>query len=92
MVEITSFHVSCRNIYSSDKENPGASYNGASAYTAFFDADFKHIPELDEKVDMKDNLSVRLYEVQKIEDKLYLMYAHNYMTDKDFVLKSIEIN
>ena len=81
-----------RIFYSSDKENPGASYNGASAYSAFFDADFVHIPELDEKVDMKDTLSVRLYEVKKTEDKLYLMYAHNYMTDKDFVLKIINNN
>ena len=81
-----------RLYYSSDKENPGASYNGASAYSSFFDADFKHIPELDEKVDMKDNTAVRLYEVKQTEDKLYLMYAHNYMTDKDFVLKSIKMN
>ena len=78
--------------YSSDKENPGTSYNGASAYSASFDGDFKHIPELDEKVEMKDNLSVRLYEVKKTEGKLYLMYAHDYMTDKDFVLKAIETN
>ena len=78
-----------RIFYSSDKENPGASYNGASAYSAFFDADFVHIPELDEKVDMKDNFSVRLYEVKQTEDGLYLMYAHDYMTGKDFVLKKI---
>jgi hypothetical protein len=81
-----------RIYYSSDKENPGVSYNGASAYSAFFDADFLHMPELDEKVNMKDNLSVRLYEAKQIETKLYLMYAHDYMTDKDFVLKTIEIN
>ena len=81
-----------RIYYSSDKENPGVSYNGASAYTSFFDADFKHIPEFDEKVKMKDNLSVRLYEVKQTEDKMYLMYAHDYMTDKDFVLKSIKTN
>ncbi len=81
-----------RIYYSSDKENPGASYNGASAYSAFFDANFLHISELDEKVEMKDNLSVRLYEVKQVENKLYFMYAHNYMTDKDFVLKSIETN
>lgn len=81
-----------RLYYSSDKANPGTSYNGASAYSAYFDAEFKHIPELDEKVDMKDNFGIRLYEVKQIEDRLYLMYAHNYMTDKDFVLKSIKMN
>lgn len=79
-----------RLFYSSDKERPGESYHGASAYSAFFDADFQHIPEYDEKVDMKDNLNVRLYEVKQIEDKLYLMFANDYMTDKNFVLKSID--
>ena len=79
-----------RLFYSSDKENPGASYNGASAYSAFFDADFEHLSEYDEKLNMKDNFSVRLYEVKRVEDELYLMYAQNYMTDKDFVLKCIK--
>ena len=79
-----------RIFYSSDKQNPGASYNGASAYSAFFDADFEYIGEYDKKVDMKDNFSVRLYEVKQTEDKLYLMFAHDYMTDKNFVLRSIE--
>lgn len=79
-----------RLFYSSDKERPGESYNGASAYSAFFDADFVHLPEYDEKVDMKDNLSIRLYEVYAKDGRLYLMFAHDYMTDKDFVLRSIE--
>lgn len=79
-----------RIYYSSDYENPGASYNGAAAYSAFFDADFVHISEYDEKLPMKDNFSVRLYEVKQKDDKLYLMYAHDYMTDKNFVLKSID--
>ena len=78
-----------RLFYSSDYENPGTSYNGASAYSAFFDADFVHLPELDEKADMKDNIGIRLYEVQAVDGRLYFMFAKNYMTDKDFVLKSI---
>ena len=80
-----------RLYYSSDKENPGQSYNGASAYSAFFDMNFKYQAARDKKVDMRDNYGVRLYEVKKIEDKLYLMFAHNYMTDKDFVLRKVEI-
>ena len=79
-----------RLFYSSDKEKPGESYNGASAYSAFFDADFLAISEYDEKVNMKDNLGVRLYEVKEKDERLYLMFAHDYMTDKDFVLRSIE--
>ncbi len=81
-----------RLFYSSDQECPGESYNGASAYSAFFDADFVHLSEYDEKVDMKENCSVRLYEVRELDGRLYLMFAHDYMTDKDFVLRSIEID
>ena len=81
-----------RLFYSSDKENPGTSYNGASAYSAFFDADFLHIPEYDRKEAMKDNSGVRLYEVKEYEGDLYFMFAHNYMTDKDFVLRKVEID
>ena len=80
-----------RIYYSSDKENPGESYNGAAAYSAFFDADFVHLSEYDEKVNMKDNMGIRLYEVKELNDRLYLMFAHNYMTDKDFVLRSVEM-
>ena len=78
-----------RLYYSSDREHPGESYNGASAYSAFFDADFKHISEADEKVDMKDNLGIRLYEVMELDGRLYFLFAKNFMTDKDFVLRSI---
>lgn len=76
-----------RLFYSSDKECIGESYNGASAYSALFDADFMHLSEQDEKVDMKDNYGVRLYEVKESDGSLYLMFARNYMTDKDFVLR-----
>ena len=79
-----------RLYYSSDKERPGESYNGASAYSAFFDADINHIPELDEKVDMKDNLGIRLYEVMELDGRLYFLFAKNFMTDKDFVLRSMK--
>ena len=85
-------HDGYRLFYSSDKENPGASYNGASAYSAFFDADFLHIAEYDRKEAMKNNHGVRLYEVKETEDALYFMFAHNYMTDKDFVLRKVEID
>ncbi len=79
-----------RLYYSSDKERPGESYNGASAYSAFFDMNFNHVSELDEKVDMKDNLGIRLYEVKMLDGKLYFLFAKNFMTDKDFVLRSIK--
>ena len=78
-----------RLYYSSDYADIGASYNGASAYFADFDADFKRLADY-QKVDMRDNHGVRLYEVKELNNKLYFMYSHNYSTDKDFVLKSIK--
>ena len=79
-----------RLFYSSDKEQPGISYNGAFAYSAYFDADFMHMEEADQKISTKHQAGVRLYEVKDTEEQLYLMYAGNYMTDKDFVLEMIE--
>ena len=81
-----------RLFYSSDKENPGQSYNGASAYSAYFDADFLHMEEHGRKENMKDNFGVRLYEVKETDGYLYFMFAHDYMTDKDFVLRKVEID
>ena len=77
-----------RLYYSSDYECVGESYNGASAYYADFDADFQGLSQY-QKVTMKSNEGVRLYEVKEYKDNLYFMYAHNYSTDKDFVLKKI---
>lgn len=81
-----------RLYYSSDRENPGSSYNGASAYSTLFDDDFTYIREFDVKAAMKENEGIRLYEVQQRDGSLYLMYAHNFMTDKDFVLRKVEID
>ena len=80
-----------RLYYSSDYADTGASYNGASAYFADFDADFKQLSNY-QKVDMKDNYGVRLYEVKEQNNRLYFMYSHNYSTDKNFILRSIEKN
>ena len=77
-----------RLYYSSDYACVGESYNGASAYYADFDADFQVLYTY-QKVDMKDNFGVRLYEVKLSENEKYLMFAHNYSTDKDFVLRKI---
>ncbi len=81
-----------RLFYSSDLKKPGTSYNGASAYSAVFDENFQMVEGTDQKIPMRDNQGIRLYEVTKQEDRLYFMFAHNYMTDKDFVLRSIEEN
>ena len=51
--------------------------------------DFKALSTY-QKVDMRDNYGVRLYEVKELGDTLYFMYSHNYSTDKDFVLRSVK--
>ena len=79
-----------RLFYSSDKENPGESYMGASAYSAWLDEDFQYSGEYDEKIAMENNDSVRLYEVQKKGNRLYLLYAGDYLTDRDFVLRNMK--
>ena len=79
-----------RLYYSSDYECVGESYNGAAAYYADFDADFQCLSTY-QKVDMKKNQGVRLYEVKELNDRLYFMFSHNYSTDKDFVLRSIKL-
>ncbi len=76
-----------RLYYSSDYACAGESYNGASAYFAEFDADFQTLNTY-QKVDMRENEGVRLYEVKESADRLYFMISHNYSTDKDFVLRS----
>ena len=79
-----------RLYYSSDYERAGESYNGASAYYADFDENFLALNTY-QKIDMRGNLGVRLYEVKKCKEDLYLIFAKNYSTDKDFVMCKIEI-
>ena len=38
---------------------------------------------------MKDNYGVRLYEVNAIDDSMYILFAHNYSTDKNFVMRKV---
>lgn len=78
-----------RLYYSSDYECVGESYNGASAYYADFDAEFQR-SSVYQKVDMRDNYGIRLYEVKEWAGRLYFMFAHNYSTDKNFVLRGID--
>ena len=56
----------------------------------FYGQSFSKVLSSYQKVDMHDNQSVRLYEVKELNDRLYFMFSHNYSTDKDFVLRSIE--
>lgn len=80
-----------RLYYSSDYECVGQSYNGASAYYAEFDKAFRKKSEF-QKISMRANHGVRLYEAKELDGKVYLLFAHNFMTDKDFVLRKGKLN
>ena len=78
-----------RLYYSSDYECVGESYNGASAYFADFNSKFQVI-SVYQKIDMRDNYGVRLYEVKETGENLYFMFSHNYSSDKNFVLRKLK--
>lgn len=71
--------------YSSDKKNPGESYNGASIYVTEFDNDFIMTQESNElAVNHKGDL---LYDVRESQDDIYLLFTQNYLSDSNLVLE-----
>lgn len=74
---------------SSDYENPGASYQGAKVYYEDFSADFSRRSGYRLSA-MPDNEAVRLYEVRQTEDKIYFLFARNFLTDCDLLLRTID--
>ena len=74
---------------SSDMANVGASYQGARVYYRDYSPDFTSAGEYDQS-SMPDNESVRLYEVKEINGQLYFLFARNYLTDCDLLLRTIE--
>lgn len=79
-----------RMYYSSDYSCVGESYNGASIYYAQLDQDLLPVSTY-EKVQIHDNQGIRLYEVCEKQGKRYFLFSHNFITEKDFVLRSTEI-
>ena len=74
---------------SSDQDSPGASYQGASVYYADYTADFTPLGSL-KRSSMPENQSVRLYEVKEIQGQLYFLFARNFLTDCDLLLRTIK--
>lgn len=70
--------------YSSDLEKPGLSYNGASAYKAIYDLDFLN-EEINIPVDIPENQGILLYDIYLADNKLYFLYARNYLTENTLV-------
>lgn len=78
-----------RLYFSCDLANPGKSYQGANVYYADFDDEFHPIGEC-RRSSMPDNQSVRLYEAKELEGQTYFLFARNYLTDCDLLLRIIE--
>ena len=74
---------------SSDMANVGASYQGAYVYYRDYSADFSSAG-IYYMSSMPDNESVRLYEVKEIDGQLYFLFARNFLTDCDLLLRTIE--
>lgn len=74
---------------SSDMDNPGESYMGASVHYRDFSEDFTSAGIYCRSA-MPDNEAVRLYEVKEINGQLHFLFARNYLTDCDLLLRKIE--
>lgn len=71
--------------YSSDFENPGTSYNGASIYKAVYNKDFSE-GEINIPVKALKGGGILLYDVCKGEDGMYFLYSKNYLTENLLIL------
>ncbi|MBS6396895.1 MAG: hypothetical protein KH452_07055 [Clostridiales bacterium] len=74
---------------SSDYACVGESYQGASAYYADFTGEFEPV-SMYRTVEMPDNHAVRLYEVKKEGGQTHFLFARNFLTDCDLLLRTIE--
>ncbi|MDO4260440.1 MAG: family 43 glycosylhydrolase [Eubacteriales bacterium] len=73
---------------SSDRDCVGESYQGASVYYCDYTADFQPVA-LYQRSDMPDNESVRLYEVKERGGELSFLFARNFLTDCDFLMRTL---
>lgn len=76
---------------SSDLACVGESYQGASVYYSDFTEDFEPIQTYQLSA-MPDNESVRLYEVRQMNGQKYFLFARNFLTDCDFLLRTMDEN
>ena len=74
---------------SSDYDCVGESYQGASVYYADFTPDFEPV-SIYQRSEMPDNDAVRLYEAKEIDGQLHFLFARNFLTDCDLLLRILE--
>lgn len=76
---------------SSDYACVGESYQGASVYYADYTPDFEPVGTYTPSA-MPDNRSVRLYEVKETDGQRYFLFARNFLTDCDLLLRAADVN
>lgn len=74
---------------SSDYACVGESYQGASVYYNDYTEDFTPISTY-QRSEMPDNESVRLYEAKEMDGQMYFLFARNFLTDCDLLLRTME--
>lgn len=74
---------------SSDYACVGESYQGASVYYADYTPDFEPVNTYQLSA-MPDNHAVRLYEAKEMDGQLYFLYARNFLTDCDLLLRTLD--
>ena len=74
---------------SSDYACVGESYQGASVYYNDYKEDFTPISTY-QRSEMPDNESVRLYEAKEIDGQMNFLFARNFLTDCDLLLRTME--
>ena len=74
--------------YSSDKENKGKSYSGASAYFNQYTQDFDLIET--RKIPLKFDDAILLYDVEITDENIYLLYSHDYNGTNDLCLNTLD--
>ena len=85
--------------YSSDVDNPGESYNGASAYRTHLDRDMGVVSknerlelatpdESDPETDQKGG--ILLYDVQKFGSSIYFVYSEDHLSSDNLCVSVLE--
>lgn len=89
--------------YSMDRDHPGESYNGSSAYRMHLSAQMEIekadeslllAREADESTDPSEEFlqkgGILLYDAEKFGDDIYFVYAENYLTDNNLCVSVLE--
>lgn len=77
--------------YSSDRANLGKSYMGSKPYYMVFDNEFNIILE-EVAIPIVNDKGILLYDVEKNDTMLNLLYVEDYLTDNTLIAEEIEIN